>query len=112
MFNVGGGEILVILLIALIFLGPDKMPDAAKKVGRMLGEVRRMTSGFQEEIRSAMDIDGTGEASKRADTGPRLLETPPVVPEPGPSLAEPTADKHEADPTAPPDPGHGDTSAA
>ena len=63
MFNVGGGEILVILLIALIFLGPDKMPDAAKKVGRMLGEVRRMTSGFQEEIRSAMDIDGTGGAS-------------------------------------------------
>ena len=33
MFNVGGGEVLVIALIALIVLGPQRLPDAARQVG-------------------------------------------------------------------------------
>jgi Tat protein translocase TatB subunit len=55
MFNVGAGELLVILLIALIVLGPEKLPDTARKIGNVMGELRRMSSGFQEEMRSAMD---------------------------------------------------------
>ena len=55
MFNVGAGEVLVILLIALIILGPDKLPDAARKVGNVMGELRRMSQGFQNEMRSALD---------------------------------------------------------
>ena len=55
MFNVGTGELLVILLIALIVLGPDKLPDAARKMGNVMGELRRMSGGFQAEMRSAMD---------------------------------------------------------
>jgi len=76
-FNVGGGELLVVLLLALVFLGPDRLPDAAKKLGRLMGEVRRMTSGFQEEVRSAMDLNATGDAVKRAEPGPQLLGSPP-----------------------------------
>jgi sec-independent protein translocase protein TatB len=55
MFNVGTGELLVILLIALIVLGPDKLPDAARKIGNVMGELRRMSTGFQNEMRAAMD---------------------------------------------------------
>ena len=55
MFNVGTGELLVILLIALIVLGPEKLPDAARKMGNVVGELRRMSGGFQQEMRSAMD---------------------------------------------------------
>ena len=55
MFNVGAGELLVILLIALIVLGPEKLPDAARKMGNVMGELRRMSAGFQNEMRSAMD---------------------------------------------------------
>ena len=55
MFNVGAGEVLVILLLALIILGPDKLPDAARKVGNVMGELRRMSQGFQNEIKSALD---------------------------------------------------------
>ncbi len=55
MFNVGTGELLVILLIALIVLGPDKLPDTARKIGNVMGELRRMSSGFQNEMRAAMD---------------------------------------------------------
>ncbi|MGE3619469.1 MAG: Sec-independent protein translocase protein TatB [Acidimicrobiia bacterium] len=55
MFNLGGGEILVISLIALIVLGPQRLPEAARQVGRVVGELRRLSSGFQNEVRSAFD---------------------------------------------------------
>jgi sec-independent protein translocase protein TatB len=54
-FNVTGGELVIILLVALIVLGPDKLPDAIRKVGRVYGELRRMSTGFQSEIREALD---------------------------------------------------------
>lgn len=105
MFNVGGGEILVILLLALIVLGPERLPDAAKKLGRLMGELRRMTSGFQEEVRNAMDPDGSGDALKRAEPGPRHIAPPPVT---GPH--PPAPDGEPQPPSA--GGGQGDSSAA
>ena len=55
MFNVGTGELMVILLLVLIVLGPDKLPETARKIGNVMGELRRMSNGFQSEIRAAMD---------------------------------------------------------
>jgi sec-independent protein translocase protein TatB len=43
MFNVGGGELLVILLIALMVLGPDRLPGFARKAGKIMGDVRRIS---------------------------------------------------------------------
>jgi sec-independent protein translocase protein TatB len=54
-FNVTGGELLIILLVALVVLGPEKLPDAVRKAGRLYGELRRMSSGFQAELRDALD---------------------------------------------------------
>lgn len=54
MFNVGGGEIIVIALVALIVLGPDKLPEALRKFGQVLGEIRNVSTGFQAEMQSAM----------------------------------------------------------
>jgi sec-independent protein translocase protein TatB len=91
MFNVGGGELLVILLLALIVLGPDRLPGFAKKAGRMMGEVRRISQGFQSEIRQAIDFDDEDAKPKAMPpAAPRLVEPPP--PAGGPSVgAEPTA---------------------
>jgi sec-independent protein translocase protein TatB len=54
-FNVTGGELVIILLVALIVLGPEKLPDAIRKVGRVYGELRRMSAGFQSELKDALD---------------------------------------------------------
>ncbi|MDP8992451.1 MAG: Sec-independent protein translocase protein TatB [Actinomycetota bacterium] len=53
MGSIGPAEILVVLVVALLVLGPNRLPDAARSVGRAIGELRRYTSGFQEEIREA-----------------------------------------------------------
>ena len=56
MGNVGGGEILVILLVALVFLGPEKLPEVARQLGKVMGEVRKVKDGFQREMRDAMRV--------------------------------------------------------
>jgi sec-independent protein translocase protein TatA len=59
--NLGGGEILVIALIALLVLGPNRLPGAGRQIGKALAEFRRMSSGVQEDLRQAMDVDGVRE---------------------------------------------------
>ena len=55
MFNVGGGEFLVILIVALVVLGPSKLPEVARQAGAMARELRRMSTSFQAEMKSALD---------------------------------------------------------
>jgi sec-independent protein translocase protein TatB len=85
MGNIGGGEILIVLLAALIFLGPSKLPEAARQIGKAMGEFRKVTSGFQRELRDAMnDADDT---SKRITNAPKPVDA--VVTEP---VTEPVAE--------------------
>jgi sec-independent protein translocase protein TatB len=69
MFNVGGPEVLVILLVALIALGPAQLPEAARKVGRAMGEVRKISSNFQREITSAFDAEEQKAKEKPVSAG-------------------------------------------
>lgn len=54
MLNIGPAELMVVLVVALLVLGPNKLPDAARQVGRAIGEMRKLSSGFQAEMRGAM----------------------------------------------------------
>ena len=53
MFGIGMPEMLLILAIALIVIGPKKLPDLAKSIGRAFGEFKRATS----ELKQSIDID-------------------------------------------------------
>ena len=55
MFNLSGSEIIFLIIIALVVLGPDKLPDAMRKAGKAYGDFKRMTSGFQSEMKSVLD---------------------------------------------------------
>ncbi|NND75870.1 MAG: hypothetical protein HKN44_12770 [Ilumatobacter sp.] len=55
MFNLQGSEIIVILLLALVVLGPEKLPDAVRKFSRTYAELKKMGTGFQSELKSALD---------------------------------------------------------
>lgn len=69
MFNIGGGELIVIALIALIVLGPQRLPDAARQVGKTVGDLRRISSGFQRELRDAFeDVDAPASGSPSPTT--------------------------------------------
>lgn len=51
MFGVGFSEIIVIVIVALVFVGPKKLPDLAKQAGRLFVQFRRMTG----DVRSTVD---------------------------------------------------------
>ncbi len=51
MFNLQGSEIIIVLLLALVVLGPEKLPDAMRKAGKAYAELKKMSSGFQSEFR-------------------------------------------------------------
>jgi len=53
MFGIGMPEMLLILAIALIVIGPQKLPDLAKSLGRAIAEFKRATA----EIKETMEID-------------------------------------------------------
>ena len=57
MLNVGGAELLIILLVALIFLGPQRLPEVARQLGQALGSLRSLASGFQAELEAATKLD-------------------------------------------------------
>lgn len=54
-FNLSGSEVVVIVLLALVVLGPEKLPEAVRRFGRIYAELKKMSTGFQTEFRSALD---------------------------------------------------------
>lgn len=49
------GKLLLVLLIGLIVLGPEKLPEVARGAGRWMSEFRRVTGNLQSELREAFD---------------------------------------------------------
>ena len=56
MFGIGMPELLLILAIALIVIGPKKLPDLAKSLGRTLREFKKATNEFKETIEIDEDL--------------------------------------------------------
>ena len=53
MFGIGLPELLVIMIVALIVLGPKRLPEVAQALGKALAELRKATSGVTEELHNA-----------------------------------------------------------
>lgn len=70
MFGIGFTELLVIVIIALIFIGPDKLPGLATALGRAYAEFKKAGDEIKREIKEASRQPSDGaEADKSPDTG-------------------------------------------
>jgi sec-independent protein translocase protein TatB len=99
-FNLSGSEVIIILILALVILGPDKLPDAMRRAGRTWAELRKLSSGFQEEVRKGFEeptkeVRQTADAVRKAAALPSkklrynpLKDPLPALPD-GESVAEP-----------------------
>jgi sec-independent protein translocase protein TatB len=54
MFGLGMGEIAIILVLALLLLGPQRLPDAAKQLGKGLREFRKATEDLKSQFESEL----------------------------------------------------------
>lgn len=91
MFGIGMPELLLILALALIVIGPKKLPDIARALGKGLAEFRRATDDLKSSIQ---------QESRTADTRDRLLQEGKIQ---APGNSEPAAEPASAqtEPAAP-----------
>ncbi len=74
MFGIGPGELVVIIIVALVVLGPEKLPAAARTLGRLSGELRRMSMEFQRTMNMEVEPGITPKAA--TETPPAPAEEP------------------------------------
>jgi sec-independent protein translocase protein TatA len=94
MFGIGIPELLVIMVVALIVLGPQRLPEVAKALGKALAEFRRATGDLSEELGNAKVM--LEEEIRHAERAARAKSQPTAPPQVG---SPPTA---KPQPTAPP----------
>lgn len=78
--SLGAPEILVILVVALIVLGPSKLPEAARQVGKAMAEFRRVTAGFQAEVRDAFQEPVASTPAPTPELSVEPVHVPPPLP--------------------------------
>jgi sec-independent protein translocase protein TatB len=86
-FNIQGSELIFLLLIALVVLGPEKLPEAMKKFGRAYSEFKKLSNGFQGEFRSVLEEP----MRELRDTAEAMRQAVNFDESPTPSAATPTA---------------------
>ena len=90
MFGLGFGEIILVLVVALLVLGPEKLPKLAKQLGRGMREFRRAASEFQATL---SDADPT-----KVQPRPKTPTKPPAgTIDASMALTEPKADEGSED---------------
>jgi len=85
MFGLGMGEIIIIAVLALLLLGPDRLPEAAKQLGKTLREVKKHTDDLKDQFESELYAEERGAAK------PALVPPVPVGKPAGPAEPPPPA---------------------
>lgn len=106
-FGIGGLELLVILLVAFVALGPGKTVDAAKTIGRMAREARRTFTDIMDAASLSDDDPGNRRRQANPPSASGNPNQPPCDPLPMPPHLQDPADRESpqpdgTDPTSPP----------
>jgi len=102
-FNIGPGELIIILIIALVVLGPGKLPDVASSLGKSVREFRKAATDLQD----ATKLDAPAPAAPvppDAQAPASAQSAPAVAPDPAPpAAATPAEPAAPAEPASDPD---------
>ncbi len=102
MFGIGTPELLVILVVALIVLGPQRLPEIARALGKGLAELRKATSGITDELNNArIMLEEEARIASRKAANP-LAGSVPQAPRPFPEPTEEHTPPNVAAAAAPP----------
>ncbi len=57
MFEISFGEITVIMVVALVVIGPERLPQVARTMGKMWGKLQRYVNQIKQEVSSSMEVE-------------------------------------------------------
>jgi sec-independent protein translocase protein TatA len=90
LLDVGGTEVLLIMLVVLLLFGSKRMPELARGLGKSIREFKKATSGLEEELKRAIELPPE-------PSHPRQPANPPVT-MPLPNSPQPTAPDNPSPP--------------
>jgi Tat protein translocase TatB subunit len=93
MFGIGMPELCVILVVALVVLGPKRLPEVARSLGKMVSEFRRQSSEIMDEFQVQMNLD---EERSRRDAAQPAARPPAAPTVPASDPATPPSDPDPA----------------
>lgn len=105
----GFGEIIVILIVALIVFGPRKLPEMARSLGKSVREFRRASSSLRAELEEGLDVDDAPAAGERWNAKRRTRHPRAVDNGEPPAGTTPEGGEGEAEATRPSDPAERQT---
>ncbi len=75
MFDIGFSELMLIGLVALVVIGPERLPKVARTVGHLLGRLQRYVSDVKSDIRREMQLDELKKLQSEMQDSARQLES-------------------------------------
>lgn len=97
MFDFSFGELVVLAVIALLVVGPDKMPELARTAGRWYGILRRTLTGVRAEMEQQLLLDDLRrEADRLRNLANEDLLAPPPAPPPSEEIPPPSSTRDES----------------
>lgn len=99
MFGIGMPEMLMLLAVALIVIGPKKLPDLAKSLGRALGEFKRATSDLKDSIETQTGLGEVRDSINEVKEGIKAqVDIVGSIPDPSKTPSQPTSDEPSVGP--------------
>ncbi len=97
--SLGGPELFLILVIALIVFGPRKLPEIGKSMGKMLGEFRRASNEFKRTVEDEVESEKRADSARLAS--PAVIAAAAVDTPPPPTAIDADGSAPDAPPGAP-----------
>jgi TatA/E family protein of Tat protein translocase len=84
MFGIGTPELIIILILALVLIGPKKLPEVARAIGKGLGELRKATDGIKNTVNVNKAFHDFMDNDDDTPPGPKQSEKRDAKSGPGP----------------------------